>query len=74
VKLPSVGLWLNASKSESILESDDAYLFLCEDDIPIEAEQLALRIIAEGLDRLEGFRILGLFFQLLDYNFKYWKR
>ena len=26
-KLPSVGLWLNASKSESMLESNDFYLF-----------------------------------------------
>jgi hypothetical protein len=60
VKLPSVGLWLNASKSESILESDDVYLFQCEGDIEIEAAGslrgvvcVALSIIAGGQVRLE---------------------
>ena len=58
MKLPSVGLWLNASKSESILESDDVYLFQCEGDIEIGgflfAGRKPLRIIAEGQDRLVG--------------------
>ncbi len=51
MKLPSVGLWLNASKPESLLESDDAYLFQAEGDIAIKALSFrgaALGIIAEG--------------------------